>query len=143
MLAASWFSWELEGSMASLLGTGVAAGGLLDPFSWSELDFVVVSRRQDGRGVVRVVVGVLVDLAVGVVADLVVGVVADLEAAMGEDLAKKPRMLCCFRVAVEDEADPGFFDIEAVFAGVRVSPISAGSSEARSLILHQTTERRQ
>lgn len=108
MVAASWFSWELEGSIASLLGTGVTTEGFLLLFSCSELDFVVVSWRQDGRGVVGVVV-------------------VDLEGAVGEDLAKKPRMLCCLRVAVEDEpteADPGFFDIdEAVFAGVRVSPI--------------------
>lgn len=117
-LAVSWFSWELEGSMASLLGTGVTTAGFLLLFSWSELDFVVVSWRQDGRGVVEVGVAVV-----------------DLEGALGEDLAKKPRMLCCLRVAVEDEAeaeaDPGFLDIEAVFAGVRVSPILGRLSPRR------------
>ncbi len=95
--------------MASLLGTGVTLEGFLVLLSWSELDFVVVSRRHEARAGVA---------AVGVV------VVGDLEGAVGEDLTKKPIMLCCLRVAVEDEAkaELGFFD-KGVFAGVRVSPI--------------------
>lgn len=43
---ASWFSWELRGSTASLLGTGVRAEGRLA--KESELDFVVSWRVDEG-----------------------------------------------------------------------------------------------
>jgi drug/metabolite transporter (DMT)-like permease len=78
--------------------------GFVVLLSWSELDFVVSWRQEAWAGVVLVLVGVAV---------------VELDGALGEDLAKKPRMLCCFRVAVED----GFLDSVGVFAGVRVSPI--------------------
>lgn len=110
--AESWFSCELEGSMASLLGTGVALEDFLFFLSCRELDFVVSWRHEEREGVVLVLVFWWLTLAVAGV------VVVDFEGAMGDDLAKKPRMLCCFRVAVEG----GFVD-SGVFAGVRVSPI--------------------
>lgn len=101
VVAESIFSWELEGSKASLLGTGVMfLLGLL--FNWSVLDLVVVSRRHGEEGIWEVGVEVAI-----VAASL------SFEAA----LEKKPRMLfCCFPVV---EAELGFLDNE----GVVVAPV--------------------
>jgi len=91
--------------MASLLGTGVMLTDFFSFLSWSELDFVVSCRHEAWGG--AVLVGV---------------VVVDFEGPFGEDLAKKPRILCCFRV-VEVEAELGFLDSVGVFAGVCFSPM--------------------
>lgn len=122
------FSWELRGSTASLLGTGVMVEGCLAKDS--EFDFVVVSLRHDDDDGAR---GVGVDLVVGVEALGLAGVDA---------LAKKPRILCCLPV------DDGsvlllllklllFFTKEGVFAGVRagaldLSPIFADNETTDS-----------
>lgn len=54
----------------------------------------------------------------------------DLEGALGDDLAKKPRILRCLRVAVEDadKVEADFFN-DGVFAGVRVSVILTLSAD--------------
>lgn len=98
--AESRFSCELEGSTASLLGTGVTVEGFL--LSWSELDLVVSFRQGEEAGC-------LVDA---------------LEACWDWDweaLEKKPRMLCCFAPA--EAAEGVLLDEDGVFAGVRVSPM--------------------
>lgn len=105
---ASLFSWELRGSTASLLGTGVRVVGRLAKDR--ELDFVVVSFRQDG-GDALLSFGVAdrVALEVGVEA-LLLDWVADLE--------KKPNILCCFPVDANDKL-LAFLAVEGVLAGVR------------------------
>lgn len=116
----SLFSCELRGSGASLLGTGVMVE---DRFTKdSELDFVVVSFRQDDDGVLlslEVAAGEDVEVDVGPV---FIGRVADL--------AKKPRMLCCFPVDDESVLLLLFLAVDGVLAGVRagvldLSPIFA------------------
>jgi hypothetical protein len=63
------------------------------------LDFVVSCRQDED---VRAGILLLLVLVGVVVVD------ADLVGALGDDLAKKPRMLCCLRVDVEDaDADAG------------------------------------
>jgi hypothetical protein len=98
----SLFSWELEGSMASLLGTGVT---LVVRF-WTSIELArVVSLRHWGdESFLPVDVGLLdgVELApFGVPAVPV--------------LEKKPRMLCCLPV------EGAFFAVVGVFAGVRAT----------------------
>ncbi len=91
-LVETTFSWELGGSMASLLGTGVMCArlGLA-----REFELVVSLRHGDESGW----------LGAGLAA---VGVEADLP--------KKPRILCC----LPPEAVPPIFFVEdGVFAGVR------------------------
>jgi hypothetical protein len=103
-VASEWFSWELEASMASLLGTGVILEGLL--LSWSELDLVVSFRHEEA----------LVEL---------------LEDGgspfWDEALEKKPKMLCCFPEADMDELD--FFASDGVL-GLAFSPIFCSGAEA-------------
>lgn len=102
----SLFSWELVGSIASLLGTGVAlfarlVGGAI------ELDFdLELSWR------VVVVVGLTDGEELGALALPAAGV-----------LAKKPRMLCCLPVDClpVEGACPGFLAVDGVFAGVRAA----------------------
>lgn len=89
------FSCELEGSIASLLGTGVMLEGFR--LSWRELVLVDSFRQGDESGIRG--------------EDLV---------AFCEALEKKPRMLCCLPV-VED-AVLVFFANEGVF-GLDFSPI--------------------
>lgn len=90
-VAESMFSWELGGSMASLLGTGVTVDrlGLM-----RKLVLVDSLRQVDGGSVFLAAVGV---------------VFADA------DLLKKPRMLCCLPVDTEPTA---FFCADGVLAGV-------------------------
>lgn len=87
---ASWFSWELRGSTASLLGTGVRVEGRLA--KESELDFVVSLRQDEGWPSLGAGDGV------------------------AEALEKKPRILFCFP-ADDDMAVP-FLATEGVLAGV-------------------------
>lgn len=106
MTMASTFSWELRGSTASLLGTGVMVEGRFAKDS--ELLFVV-SLRHDDLLLSLEAVGVLLEF--GVVLEAF-GWVADFE--------KKPRMLCCFPVDA--------CVLEGVLAGAAAfSPILAGS----------------
>jgi hypothetical protein len=93
-----WFSWELEGSTASLLGTGVTLAGFL--LSWRELDLVVSCRQ--GEELVFLV-----------------------EEALWGALEKKPRMLFCCFAAVED--DELVFLAKDGVLGVDLSPISTAS----------------
>lgn len=105
----STFSWELKGSAASLLGTGVILDGRLA--NDNELAFVVSLRHVDAFLSALEVDGVAV---------------AEAEAeeegteALGFALGwlaleKKPKMLCCF--AVDD----------GVFAGVRAEALAGFS----------------
>lgn len=116
---ASLFSWELEGSMASLLGTGVMVVVRLD--TSIEFDLVVVSFRHCGEASL---------LCAG--ADLVEGDgVAPLAEPAAPDLEKKPRMLCCLPV------EGAFLTVDGVFAGVRAvvaafSPILSHATNARN-----------
>lgn len=88
-----------------------------------ELDFVVVSFRQDdGDGLLSLAVADGVVLEAGAAA-----LVPDWAA----DLAKNPRMLCCFPVDESVELLL-FLAVDGVFAGVRAgtldfSPIFAGN----------------
>lgn len=109
----SMFSWELRGSTASLLGTGVMFEGRLAKDS--EFDFVVVSWRHDDDG------------TRGVGVALVAGV-EPLGLAGVDALAKKPRILCCF--PVEDGSVLLlllklllFFTVDGVLAGVRAGAL--------------------
>lgn len=86
------FSWELEGSMASLLGTGVTV---------------------DRLGRVRKLV-LVVSFRHGRVDSESLGV-AGVGFATDEGLAKKPRMLCCFPADAEPTI---FFCLDGVLAGV-------------------------
>lgn len=125
---ASLFSWELRGSAASLLGTGVMVGGRFAKDS--ALDFVVVSLRHEKAALLSL------EAADADGVDLEVGE-APFVPACAAALEKKPRMLCCFPV---DEAGPLlpmplmlFLAVEGVFAGVRpgaldFSPIFTGCS---------------
>lgn len=101
---ASLFSWELQGSTASLLGTGVSVVGRF--CKDRELDFVVVSFKQEDRDG-------LLSLEVGVEALLPV---------WAADLEKNPRMLCCFPVDESVELLL-FLAMEGVFAGVRAGAL--------------------
>lgn len=78
---ASLFSWELRGSTASLLGTGVRVVGRFA--GTAELDFVVDSFKVEEGNALALLEGAGVEEAV-------LDGVADLE--------KKPKMLCCFPV---------------------------------------------
>ena len=90
----STFSWELEGSMASLLGTGVTVDlpglarklSLVDSFR--HVGEASASLGADGVGVLF---------------------------AADAGLLKKPRMLCCLPV---DAEPPVFFCVDGVLAGV-------------------------
>ena len=105
----SLFSWELEGSMASLLGTGVDVVVRLE----TSIELArVVSFRHGGD-----VSLLLVD--VGLVAG---DGLAPLGLLAGAVLEKKPRMLFCC-LPVEGAA---FFAVDGVFAGVRA--VAAGFS---------------
>lgn len=85
------FSWELEGSMASLLGTGVT----VDRLGLARKLALVDSLRQVGD------------------ASSSLGAVGVVFADAG--LLKKPRMLCCFA----PDAEPAvFFCADGVLAGV-------------------------
>lgn len=103
---ASLFSWELRGSIASLLGTGVE---FVSRFAENkELDFVVVSFKQDDGGLASFDAGVRVAL------EACVGL---LELDWVPDLEKKPRILCCF--PFDDIVELlGFLVVAGVFAGV-------------------------
>lgn len=103
-MASDWFSWELEGSRASLLGTGVmlAAGFLL---TGRELDFVV-SFKQGEESFVSLGEGFADE------AGPPVGVWAGLE--------KKPKMLFCLPPV--DDMELVFLDSDGVL-GSDFSPI--------------------
>lgn len=97
----STFSWELRGSAASLLGTGVMLDERLAKDS--ELAFVVSLRQVDGT---------LSFFEVGGGAEAEEAGALALGLGLGLGLGwlafeKKPKMLCCFEVD------------EGVFAGVR------------------------
>lgn len=114
----STFSWELRGSAASLLGTGVMLDGRLAKDN--ELAFVVSLRHVDDT---------LSVLEVDEVADAAAEAEEAGTAALGLALGwlaleKKPKMLCCFAV------DAG------VFAGVRAAAL-AGFSTIFSLVTGQ------
>lgn len=101
----STFSWELRGSAASLLGTGVMVDGRLAKDN--ELAFVVSLRHVDGTLSALEVDGVAEADEAGAL-------------ALGLDLGwlafeKKPKMLCCFAVD------------EGVFAGVRAGALAGFS----------------
>ena len=115
VLVASWFSWELDGSTASLLGTGVALAGRLGP----RIELArVVSLRHWGE-----VSRLLADAALVVVDG---EGVAALGLPAGAALEKKPRMLrCCLPVDAVDDAGP-FLAVEGVFAGVFAGVRAAG-----------------
>lgn len=101
----STFSWELKGSAASLLGTGVMLDRRLAKDK--ELAFVVSLRHVDDT---------LSALEVDGVAEAEEAGAAALGFALGWlALEKKPKMLCCF--AVEDD----------VFAGVRAGALAGFS----------------
>lgn len=85
-MADSMFSWELEGSMASLLGTGVMLM-LFRLMVDIELDFVVSFKHWD------------IFLFCTEVADPGEGL--DAELASPAALEKKPKMLCCLPVDPE------------------------------------------
>lgn len=85
------FSWELGGSIASLLGTGVT----VDRLGLTRKFVLVDSFRHVGEGSASLG-------AVGVV-------------FAADPLLKKPRMLCCFPA----DAEPAvFFCADGVLAGV-------------------------
>lgn len=108
---ASLFSWELLGSTASLLGTGVRDESRLAENK--ELDLDVLSVKQDGSD------GLMSLEASGVALEACVEpLVLDGVA----DLAKKPRMLCCLPVDGMDELT-AFFDVTGVLAGVRAGAL--------------------
>lgn len=101
----STFSWELRGSAASLLGTGVMLDERLAKDS--ELAFVVSLRQVDGTLSALEVDGVAEAEEAGALAlGLGLGWLA---------LEKKPKMLCCFEVD------------EGVFAGVRAGVLAGFS----------------
>ncbi len=115
---ASLFSWELRGSAASLLGTGVAV--VVRLVTSIELALVVVSLRHWGEESRLLEDAGLVDgdgLAV-----------APLVAPAAPVLEKKPRMLRCLPV---DGACFAVFAVAGVFAGVR----AAGDDLDFSIIL--------
>lgn len=90
----STFSWELEGSMASLLGTGVT----VDLPGFARKLSLVDSLRHVGEA------------SAPLEAD---GVGVFFAADAG--LPKKPKILCCFPV---DAEPPVFFCVDGVLAGV-------------------------
>lgn len=104
---ASRFSWELRGSTASLLGTGVMLTGrfAMD----SELLFVVSFRHDDFLFPLEADV-VLLDVGVAL-----------FDLGCVEALEKKPKMLCCFPVD------------EGVLAGVDFSPMLAGDQSINQI----------
>lgn len=113
---ASWFSWELRGSTASLLGTGVRVEGRLA--KESELDFVDSLRQDEGWSWLGAGDGV------------------------AEALEKKPRMLFCFP-ADDDMAVP-FLTVEGVLAGVCLwgSDLLTMAADATAQLWQNTTKRR-
>lgn len=101
----STFSWELRGSAASLLGTGVMLDERLAKDS--ELAFVVSLRQVDGTLSFFEVDGVAEAEEAGALA---------LGLGLGwPALEKKPKMLCCFALD------------EGVFAGVRAGVLAGFS----------------
>lgn len=90
----SMFSWELGGSMASLLGTGVT----FDLLGFARKLSLVDSLRHVGEA------------SASLEADGV-GVLFAADAG----LLKKPRILCCFPV---DAEPPVFLCVDGVLAGV-------------------------
>lgn len=98
----SMFSCELEGSMASLLATGVTVVVRLE--TSIELALVVSLRHCGDASLLLVDAGFVDGEGLG---PLAVPAAADLE--------KKPRMLCCLPV------DGAFFTDDGVFAGVRAT----------------------
>ncbi len=103
----SWFSWELDGSIASLLGTGVTFAGRLGP----RIELArVVSLRHGGEAARSLVdVGFVTVDGEGL---------APLGLPAALVLVKKPRMLrCCLPVDAVEDAGP-FLAVEGVFAGV-------------------------
>lgn len=101
----STFSWELRGSAASLLGTGVMVDGRLAKDN--ELAFVVSLRHVDCTLSALEVDGVAEAEEAGALAlGLALGWLA---------FEKKPKMLCCFAVD------------EGVFAGVRAGALAGFS----------------
>lgn len=103
----STFSWELRGSAASLLGTGVMLDERLAKDS--ELAFVVSLRQVDGT---------LSFFEVDGVADAEEAGALALALGLGLGWAafeKKPKMLCCFALD------------EGVFAGVRAGVLAGFS----------------
>lgn len=114
----STFSWELRGSAASLLGTGVMLDGRLAKDN--ELAFVVSLRHVDGT-----LSALEVDAVGGADAEAEEAETAALGLALGwVALEKKPKMLCCLPVE------------EGVFAGVRAAAL-AGFSTIFSLVTGQ------
>ena len=112
----SLFSWELVGSMASLLGTGVDVVVRLE--TSIELARVVSFRHWGDVSLLLVEVGLVAGDGL-----------AALGLLAGPVLAKKPRMLFCC-LPVEGAA---FFAVDGVFAGVRAvaagfSPILLGTA---------------
>lgn len=103
----STFSWELRGSAASLLGTGVTVVGRLAKDN--ELAFVVSLRQVDGTLSALEVDGVAEAEEAGALA---LGLGLGLGWLAFE---KKPKMLCCFAVD------------EGVFAGVRAGALAGFS----------------
>jgi hypothetical protein len=112
----SIFSWELTGSIASLLGTGVmfAAERRLATLA-NELDFVVDSLRQGDESP---------SLALFTFLAAAAGFGVEEEGPLDNDalLEKNPRMLCCF--PVDACAEDGFFAVEGGFAGVRATRVA-------------------
>jgi hypothetical protein len=100
----SLFSWELEGSMASLLGTGVDVVVRLE--TSIELARVVSFRHWGDVSLLLVEVGLVAGDGL-----------APLGLLAGAVLEKKPRMLFCC-LPVEGAA---FFAVDGVFAGVRAA----------------------
>lgn len=110
MVMTSTFSWELNGSAASLLGTGVMLGGRLAKDK--ELAFVVSLRHVDDA------LAVLVEVDGVAVAEAEVAEAGAAALGFGFGwlaLEKKPKMLCCF--ALDD----------GVFAGVRAEALAGFS----------------
>jgi hypothetical protein len=112
----SLFSWELEGSMASLLGTGVDVVVRLE--TSIELARVVSFRHWGDVSLLLAEVGLVAGDGLAPLGLLATAV-----------LEKKPRMLFCC-LPVEGAV---FFAVDGVFAGVRAvaagfSPILLGST---------------
>lgn len=119
MFMTSTFSWELNGSAASLLGTGVMLDGRLAKDN--ELAFVVSLRHVDDA------LAVLLDVDGVAVAEAAVAEAGAEALGFGLGwlaLEKKPKMLCCFAVD------------EGVFAGVRAGAL-AGLSPIFSKVADQ------
>lgn len=111
----SLFSWDLEGSIASLLGTSVVVVVCLDVSM--ELARVVSFRHWGDASLLFLDAGLVEGEGLAPLA---------LPAAPG--LEKKPRMLCCLPV------EGAFFTDDGVFAGVRAvadfSPILTCSTSS-------------